>query len=174
MEPDPRTKVDLAEQYELAIKVRDDVSTLSGVVQQLRAVRKQLADRNELLGEDKKYADIRKASKELIKKLSTLEEKLHNPKAKVVYDIFGPKGGAMLYSQLVFIYSTLQDGDGPPTQGVQNVYKDMSTRLSQLVEEFKTLTTKDLVQLNDDAKKLELPTVFVPAVKPNKKPPKGT
>ncbi len=166
---DPRSKADVKEQYETLIKVRDDVTKLSGVVQQLRAVRKQLADRNELLTGDKKWDAIRKSSKELIGKLTKLEEKLHNPKAKVVYDIFGPKGGAMLYSQLIFVYSNLQDGDGTPTQGVKDVYAEYTAQLGKLVGEFSTLTTDDLVKLNDEARKLDLPTVFVPPVKPNKK-----
>jgi photosystem II stability/assembly factor-like uncharacterized protein len=167
---DPRSKAELIEQYELTMKVRDDVTKLSGVVQQLRVVRKQLDDRNELLTGDKKWDAFRKSSKELVGKLTALEEKLHNPKAKVVYDIFGPKGGAMLYSQLVFVYSALQEADGQPTQGMKDVYAEYAGQLSKLVGEFNTLTSGDLVKLNDEAKKLDLPTVFVPAVKSNKKP----
>jgi photosystem II stability/assembly factor-like uncharacterized protein len=167
---EPRSKVELNEQFELAMKVRDDISKLSGVVQQLAAIRKQIADRNELLTGDKKWDEFRKSGKELIKKLNLLEEKLHNPKAKVVYDIFGAKGGAMLYSQLVFVLANLQEGDGPPTQGVKDVYVECAGQLNKLVDEFKKLTTEDLVKLNDEAKKLELPTVFIPPVKPNKKP----
>ncbi len=50
--------------------------------------------RNELLDGDAKAEPLVKASKELIAKLDALEEKLHNPKAKVAYDILAAKGGA--------------------------------------------------------------------------------
>ena len=80
-------------------------------VQQLRAVRKQLADRNELVDGDEKAKDLVKASKELIDKLNALEEKLHNPKAKVTYDIFGARGGAKLYSQYAFLFDMLKGAE---------------------------------------------------------------
>ena len=47
--PDPRGPADTAGQHEFVMKVRGDFARLVGAVQQLRAVRKQLQDRNELL-----------------------------------------------------------------------------------------------------------------------------
>lgn len=169
VKPDPRSQAELREQYEMSLKVRDDITKLSGAVQQLRAVRKQLTDRNALLAGEKKWDALRKSSKELIDKLNALEEKLHNPKAKVVYDIFGPKGGAMLYSQLVFVLSNLGEGDGPPTQGIREVYGEYHGQLTKLIGEFESLLGTDLSKLNDEAKKQELPIVIVPPIKPGKK-----
>src|SRR5207249_10821382 len=100
---DPRGPTDFAAQNEFVIKVRDDFAKLVGTVQQLRAVRKQLEDRNELVEHVAKAEPLAKASKELIAKLNALEEKLHNPKAKITYDIFAFQGGAKLYSQFAFL-----------------------------------------------------------------------
>jgi hypothetical protein len=138
----------------------------------LRAVRKQLDDRNELLDGDAKAEPLVKASKELAGKLTALEEKLHNPKAKVTYDIFAAKGGAMLYSQYAFLFETVKDGDGPPTQGMREVYADLAAELGKLTGEFRSLIDGDLAKLNAQAKQLDLPTVLVPPVKPvTGKPP---
>jgi photosystem II stability/assembly factor-like uncharacterized protein len=166
---DPRVKTEYAEQFELALKVRDDITKLSGIVQQLRAVHKQLVNRNEHLAKEKKWADLRKASKELAGKFEALENRLHNAKAKITYDILAQKGGAQLYSQLIYLYANLIDTDGPPTQGIKEVYAEQSAALQKLTDEFRALTTNELTKLNDEAKKLDLPIVFVPPVKPPKR-----
>jgi photosystem II stability/assembly factor-like uncharacterized protein len=162
---DPRVQTDYNEQYELALKVRDDITTLTRTVQQVRAVQRQLLARNKLLTGDKKFDALRKASKELADKFEALEGKLHNPKARITYDILAQKGGAKLYSQLVYTYGNLIDADGPPTQGVKEIYAEQAAELRKLIDEFKALTTGDLAKLNDEAKKLELPTIFVPPPK---------
>src|SRR5262249_27845070 len=95
------------EQEQLTLQVRDDITRLTRVVEQLRAVKQQLAGRNTLLEDDEKAAPLVKASKELIAKLDALEEKLHNPKARIVYDILAQKGGAKLYSQLAWLLELL-------------------------------------------------------------------
>jgi photosystem II stability/assembly factor-like uncharacterized protein len=86
----------LDEQQAFALKLRDDINRLAKTVEQIRGVRKQLQERNALLKEDAKAAAVVKSSEELLKKLDALEEKLHNPKAKVAYDILAQKGGAQL------------------------------------------------------------------------------
>jgi photosystem II stability/assembly factor-like uncharacterized protein len=165
VQPDPRVKEDLTAQEQFALQIRGDFAKLAGAVQQLRSVRKQLEARNELLDGDKKAEPLIKDSKALIGKLNDLEEKLHNPKAQVTYDIFGPKGGAKLYSQYAFLFETVKDGDGPPTQGMREVYAELSAELGRLTSEFQALVGGDLARLNDRAKQLDLPTVIVPPVK---------
>jgi photosystem II stability/assembly factor-like uncharacterized protein len=164
--PDPRVKQDLASQTEFAKQIRDDFAKLAGAVQQIRAVRKQLIDRNDLIDGNEKAKALATASKELITKLDALEEKLHNPKAQVTYDIFGPKGGAKLYSQYAFLFDAVKEGDGPPTQGMRQVYTEQAAELAKLAGEFQALTAGDLATLNAKAKELDLPIVIVPPVKP--------
>jgi photosystem II stability/assembly factor-like uncharacterized protein len=173
VKPDPRVKTELAVQTEFADQIRGDFAKLAGVVQQLRAVRKQLQDRNDLIDGDAKAKALIAASKELIAKLDALEEKLHNPKAQVAYDIFGTKGGAMLYSQYGFLFDQVKEGDGPPTQGMRQVYAELAADLARLTEEFRGLASGDLSKLNAKAKELDLPIVIVPAVKPEKSSAEG-
>src|SRR5207244_8846213 len=68
-------------------------------------------------------------------KLDALEEKLHNPKAQVAYDILAMKGGAKLYSQLIFLYNLLLESDGAPTQGIREVHAEQSAELHRLRSE---------------------------------------
>jgi hypothetical protein len=145
------------------VKIRDDVSRFSDTVNGLRALRKQIKDRNELLQDDPKAEPLIKASKPFLEKVEALEARMHNPKAEVVYDILAQKGGAQLYSKLVFLFDVAKEGDGPPTQGLKEEYAEQSKELHKYLDEWKNLQEGDLAKLNEQAKKLDLPIVIVPA-----------
>jgi photosystem II stability/assembly factor-like uncharacterized protein len=174
VQPDPRVHVptaDLEEQVKLALAIRDDASHLTGMVRQLRSVRKQLADRDELLKDIPRGESLIKPSQELMEKLNALEAKLHNPKAEVSYDILAQKGGAQLYSKLGPLYDWTHDSDGPPTQGMRDIFAEETEELKRDEAKLNELFAGDLVKLNEAAKKLELPVVLVPPEKPVEKPP---
>lgn len=91
---------------------------------------------------------------------------MHNPRAKVTYDILAMKGGAQLYSNLGWLYGSMLDGDGPPTQGVKEAADRLGAELAERLKEFQALIDKDLAGLNNQAKTLDLPHIIVPPVKP--------
>jgi hypothetical protein len=164
--PDPRVKIpmaDLRKQLELILAIRADISRLTSMVDQIRSLRVQLQAREKLLQNNAKAKPLISLGQKLIKKLDTLEAKLHNPRAEVTYDILAQKGGAQLYSQLIFLYEALKDSDGLPTQGVQEVYAEMKKELVSEEAEIKKLLADDLARLNDRAKTIGVPNVIVPA-----------
>jgi hypothetical protein len=132
------------------------------MVVQLRAIKQQLAARNELLKDQANAEGLVQAGKALIDKLDALEAKLHNPKAQVAYDILAQRGGAQLYSKLGILYDWLKDSDGPPTQGMREVYSECARELQQHDTALKALLSGELTKLNATAKTLDLPGVFVP------------
>ena len=152
----------LEEQLKQALTLRDEISRLSEMVKGLRSVRTQLVRRNVLLANHAKAKPLIEQSKEIIAKLDALEEKLHNPKAEVSYDILAMKGGARLYSRMISLYEWFHDSDGPLTQGMKEVYIEQTGELKKYAAEFQTLLTADLVKLNELARKLEVPGVIVP------------
>jgi hypothetical protein len=165
VQADPRVPVsaaDAKEQLAFALKLRDDLSRLSDIVHQLRAVRKQLETQRELLeGRDDAKA-LRAAAKELIAKLDALEAKLHNPKAEVTYDILAQRGGAQLYSLLGALFEWAKDSDDAPTQGMREVYAEQERALKERAKDWETLRSGALARYNEQAKKLEAPIVIVP------------
>ena len=159
-------------QEALALKVRDDIDTLTDAVLRLRAIQKQIKLRKELF-KDNKIAEKQSKDEEAFgKKLSVLEEKLHNPKAKVVYDVFGAKPGAMLYSQFTWLMNNITDGDGEPTKPQLELQGELNQRLTILVADFAKLTGEDLTKLNESATTASLPTLFTPPAKPKRDEPK--
>jgi hypothetical protein len=178
--PDPRSRVpqqDLEEQLRFALQVRDEITRLTRNVVQLKRVRRQLANRNDLLTENPQAEALVKGSQALLAKLDDLEARMHNPKAEVVYDILAMKGGAKLYSRLSPLFDTVKTGDGAPTQGMRQVLAAQSKELDGFVAELQSLLTQDLAALNETAGKLNLPVIWVPPLgalvpgKPPGKPP---
>jgi photosystem II stability/assembly factor-like uncharacterized protein len=153
------------DQEKLALKLRDDVTQLTHTVEQVRAIRKQLRLHAELLKDEPKAKELLKKGKALNAKLGDLEAKLHNPKAKVVYDILAQKGGARLYSQLIFLFEAVAVGDGPPTQGMKELAADLEKELNELTAEFDQVRTGDVPKLNELAKSLSAPTIWIPEKK---------
>src|SRR5262245_2444128 len=159
----PRVKIaakEIDEQLKFALQIRDDITRLSQTVLDLRKIKTQLANRNELLKDDAKAKELVKNSRALINKLDVLEAKLHNPRAKVNYDILADKGGARLYSQQALLYEIVKNNDGPITQGMRDVYAEQSKELGRLIGELAGLLTVDLARLNDEARALGVPHIL--------------
>src|SRR5207245_3122721 len=104
--PDPRgdlSQADLEAQTTFALRVRDDISKLTDLVNDIRSVRDQLKARVTALDARKSetgVADLVKSADAALARAQTLEDKLHNPSAEVVYDILAMRGGTRLYSRI--------------------------------------------------------------------------
>lgn len=165
LKPDPRSTLTpeaYDEQLRFALEVRDAITNLTRTAEQLRSVRRQLTARNELLKKDPKAAELVKASEAFLKKMDVVEERLHNPKAEIAYDVLAMPGGAMLYSRLSPLFEFVKGGDGPPTQGMKNVYALAKKDLDALDAEWQALIAGDLAKLEEMAEALDLPEIYVP------------
>jgi photosystem II stability/assembly factor-like uncharacterized protein len=165
--PEPAVGAELAAQEALALRIRDDITKLSDAVARIRAIKKQIDLRGDLLKDRTDAKPLLKQTDALAKKLDTIEGKLHNTKAKITYDIFAARGGAMLYSQLSWLLANLTDGDGPPTKAQKDLADQLDQDLAGLLGQFDDAVKTDLAKLNDAAKKLSVPELYVP---PGKKP----
>lgn len=168
--PDPRRNIpaaDLQEQEALAVRIRGELNQLSQTANKLRSLLRQIKDREELLAADDDAKELLEKSKDFEKKLSALEEKLHNPKAKIAYDVLAQKGGAKLYSRLVLLYNFVIDGEGAPTQGMREVHAELVKLLESHLAEWRQLLAEDLPKLNKLCKK-KYPILVVPVLKEEK------
>jgi len=163
--PDPRvtaTEADLAAQLQFALAVRDAITRLTRTVVRLREVRQQLLSRNQLIKDEPRAEALVKGSTELAQKLDALEARMQNPKAEVVYDILAQRGGAQLYSRLSPLLDFVDSGDGPPTQGLKEVFAEQQQELAARQADLERLLAADLAALNESAAKLDLPRIYVP------------
>jgi len=160
--PDPRGDLpqqDLESQVTFALRVRDDISRLSDLVNQVRSVRDQLKARNAALDARKGengVGDLIKVSDAVIAKANALEDKLHNPTAEVVYDILAMKGGTRLYSRLAPLQMWAVEASGPPTAGMTQVLAEQEKELAALEQEAKQFFSTDVANVNQRASQLGL------------------
>ena len=163
---------ELTAQQALALRVRDDITKLSDTVNRIRAIKKQIDLRKELLKDRDDAKAFLKQTEALAKKLDDLEGKFHNPKAKIAYDIFATKGGAMLYSQLAWLLTSLTEADGAPTKAQKELADELTKELNGLATQFDNIAKAEIAKLNAAAKKLNVPELYIPlAKKPDAKPP---
>jgi photosystem II stability/assembly factor-like uncharacterized protein len=165
--PDPRgdaPQATLEAQTTFALRVRDDVSRLTDLVNQLRSVQEQLKSRNTALEarkSDGDIADLIGQSNAAIKKAFAIEDKLHNPTAEVVYDILAMRGGARLYSRLAPLQMWAIEAAGPPTAGMTQVLAEQEKELAGLESETKQFLSGDVAKINQRAAQLNLQFVVI-------------
>ncbi len=164
VKPDPRIdlKAISKEQESFALGIRDQITSLTEAVLRIRSLQKQIALRKELFKENAKAKDLLKAEAEFSKKLTAVEEKLHNPKAKIVYDIFAARGGAMLYSQFTWLLGNVTETEGPPTQPQRELLQDLTKQLNQALSGLEKLTKDELSRLSKVSKDTGVPELYVP------------
>jgi photosystem II stability/assembly factor-like uncharacterized protein len=168
MRRDPRSKTsaaELDEQLHTALAIREDLTRLATMINELRSLRTQITSRDDLLKGNRKAEPLVKLGKETVEKLDSLESRMQNPKAKIPYDLLAQKGGARLYSQLNNLYLLAIGNEGTPTEGLRTEYAEQRQELNALEVEFNSLKSRDLARLNDLARKLDLAGVVVPAEK---------
>jgi hypothetical protein len=164
---DPRgdlSQTDLEAQSAFALRVRDDISKLTGLVNDLRSVQTQLKSRNATLEPRKNEADIADLigqSDAAIKRAFAIESKLHNPTAEVVYDILAMRGGAKLYSRLSPLQMWASESNGVPTAGMMQVLVEQEKELAALEAEAKQFLNADVTKINQRAAQLNLNYVIV-------------
>ena len=166
--PDPEDTTspsDLEAQLAFALRVREGISKLTGLVNQLRSVRDQLQARAKALETRKSEATVATllaASQEAVRKAEALEAKFHNPSADVVYDILAMRGGSKLYSRLAPLQMWSIESEGPPTTGMVQVLDAQEKELTELATEAQALLAGDIASVNAQAAKLGLAFVIVP------------
>jgi photosystem II stability/assembly factor-like uncharacterized protein len=164
---DPRgttSQSDLEAQLAHALRVRNDVSKLTELVNALRSVKDQLRARARALEVRKSesgVSDLLKASDEVVKKADALENTLHNPTAEVVYDILAMRGGTRLYSRLAPLQMWAVEAQGPPTVGMTQVLEAQEKELAELERQTRNFIEEEVGTLNDAATRLGLAFVVV-------------
>jgi hypothetical protein len=165
---DPRgggaSQAELEAQLAHALRVRNGVSKLTALVNDLRSVKDQLRSRAralELRKSEPGMADLLKTSDDIIKKADALEDRLHNPTAEVVYDILAMRGGTRLYSRLVPLQMWAVEGEGPPSTGMTQVLEVQEQELAALERETRDFIEEEVGTLNAAAARLGLSFVVV-------------
>jgi photosystem II stability/assembly factor-like uncharacterized protein len=163
---DPRstaTMDDMRANYDFALRTGEAIDRLEQDIETVRAIRAQAADIAERTAKNQAARELRASADTLVKRCDEIEHQMHNPEAKVVYDVLaGRDGGAKLYSQLSNLYSDIQASDFAPTQGQTGQLDENLAALAAIETELASMRNTDLARLETEATAIGLPHVIVP------------
>jgi photosystem II stability/assembly factor-like uncharacterized protein len=163
---DPRSPVPLSELEQnvaFTLKARAALERLTDDIEDVRAIRAQTQDLRSRTAPIQGAKELQTAAERVVKSCDTLESRMHNPEAEVVYDVLtGRDGGAKLYSQIAPLFSDMQSSDYAPTQGQLEQMEENLADLQQVEAQLHALRTEDLAGLEAQTKALNLPRVILP------------
>ncbi len=154
---DPRLKnvtvADLQAQFDLAMKVRDEVSKANEAVLLIRGVNDQIDDRvksSDVAAIDRKGAQVEGKLKGVEKEIYQVQNR--SGQDPLNYPI-------KLNNKIAALLGVIGSGEHPPTDQMRDVFKDLSQKLDVQIGAMTTILDTDLAELNDLLRKNDLPVV---------------
>jgi predicted nucleic acid-binding Zn-ribbon protein len=132
----------LKEQFELASKVRDEVTACNEMVIEIREFKKQMDDR--LKGSSD--AALKTGLDAFREKLSVIEEDLYQVRNQSGQDPLNFP--IKLNNKIAALGSSIEDGDGKPTAGSYEVFDVLTKRLRDEQAKFDAIVKADLPRVN--------------------------
>ena len=161
---DPRSKgaeETLPKQFALAMQVRDRITELHTAVNEIRGLKKQIADFHQRFGAEEKLKPALAAADDLTKKASSVEEQL------IQVNMKGSEGNLAFPNMLNEAFDTfshvIEAADTAPTQPQNDVYKLLAGRLETELKKWDAIKTQDVPAVSDLIKKADLPALTVVA-----------
>ena len=157
------TMEDMRANYEFALRTGAALDRLEQDIDSVRAIRAQADGIAKWTAKNPAAREIQASADALAKRCDQIEQRMHNPEARVVYDVLaGREGGAKLYSQLSNLYTDIQASDFAPTQGQASQLDEDLAALTSIEAEFAAMRNGELARLEAQAAALGLPHVIVP------------
>jgi photosystem II stability/assembly factor-like uncharacterized protein len=157
---DPRVKATpeaLRQEFDLSLKIRDEITLADTTVNELNSVKAQIAALHKRLGSDAKYKPILEAADALVKKTEPIDSQLWQGKMKASEeDLNFPDE---INDQLKGVAEFMEQSDNAPTAADLAAYNDLSGKVTKLVADWKEIKAKDLAALNEQIRKADIPAI---------------
>jgi photosystem II stability/assembly factor-like uncharacterized protein len=160
---DPRLPVsgaDLEAQVRYVREVQDQITRVTRLVREIRSVRDQVRVRIEAAGGAARAADWVRAAGEVARRCDAIEGVLHNPEAKVEYDVLAK--GSRIYSRLGPLLDFATTGSGAPTQGMREVLADLTRMVDAAESDWRRVVAGELAALESGARAIGMEGFVVP------------
>src|SRR5262249_19387049 len=162
VKPDPRVKASpdvFAKQFDLRMKIHQQLTRAHRAVNQMRDVRKQIKDLSRRLGDDARNKALVDAGKDLDKKMTAVEEEIIQTKSKAPQDPLNFP--IKLNDKLAALGSSVESADAPPTKQAYEVFDSLTERLNAQLGKWNAIVTGDLARFNELAKNQSVPALIV-------------
>ncbi len=158
---DPRaaaTPEDYQAQFRFLMAARDKLTATHRGIKQIRDVRDQLEALDRRLKARKDAEEVRSASAALAKKLTAIEEALHQTKARSPQDVLNYP--IRLNNRLVSLAGTVSMGDHRPTDQAMEVAQLLSRQIDAELAKLRRVMDEDVAGFNALLAKKKVPGVF--------------
>jgi hypothetical protein len=162
---DPRMKGlapgDLQTQFDLLMQIRGANAELHRAVNQIRDLRSEFKALQQRLGNEPKFKVLLERIEALDKKMTPVEEQL------IQVNMKGSEANLafpnMLNEALDSFVSSVEAGDGAPTEQQYSIFKLLSGRLDEQLRAWKQMLAADVPALNDLIRKSDVPVLRIPS-----------
>jgi hypothetical protein len=143
---DPRLKgvtlVNLREQFDLAMKIRDRTSAANDAVLRIRRLKSAVADRSARAS----AAEVKAAAMDVLRKLSAVEENLHQVRNRSGQDPLNFP--IKLNNRIAALGRSVQTGDARPTASSYVVFRELSAELDVQLRQLDRLIGAEVASFN--------------------------
>ncbi|MCX8019859.1 MAG: hypothetical protein N2747_05130 [Chitinophagaceae bacterium] len=159
--PDPNYKVS-QEEYEEQVNflntVKEKFNEIIKTIRNIRELRQQL---NEFKARNGKNmpSEIKQQIDTIIRKITNVEDALHQTKAKSSQDVLNFP--IMLDDKLAGLYNVAASGHGAPPKQVKDAYAELSEKIDEQINRYKTILSADVSALNQLVHEKRLPVFGV-------------
>lgn len=157
---DPRVKVsqaDLEKQFDLAMKIRNDVSAVSDTINQILAVEGQVQDLEKRFSSDPGGDRLVADAKALGSKANAVADTLYQPQIKASEDSLNYP--IRLRYQLTALGDVVDSADAAPTAQSYALYRSLTQRLNTQLAAWRQIESTSIPELNALAGKLKIGVV---------------
>jgi hypothetical protein len=180
---DPATtasQADLEASVRLMLRIRDDISACSDMVNPMEWMRKQLEDMRKMLASQKDKGDLQKAVAELDQKILAVETKILERSQMLSDDKYYVEQ-YQIYMNLIWLNGEVGPGAGDvaggtdfgPTETSLAVFQSIDSDLTAVKSEFRTLMDKDVPVFNRTVSDKGITPLAVGAPDTNSAPANG-
>ncbi|MBO3700456.1 glycosyl hydrolase [Roseivirga sp. E12] len=142
----PSTDADIQAQFDFLMKVRDKVTETHQAIKDIRAAREQMDGLIGRIKGDDKYEDVVKSGKELMKKMTAVEEALYQTKNRSGQDPLNFP--IRLNNKLAALLGVAGGGEWRPTAQAETVRVELTRQIDTQLATLKGLMENDLPAFN--------------------------
>jgi photosystem II stability/assembly factor-like uncharacterized protein len=162
----PSTDADLQAQFDFLIKVRDKVTETHQAIKDIRTVREQMNQLMDKIKGDEEYKDVIDAGKELMKKMTEVEETLYQTKNRSGQDPLNYP--IKLNNKLAALTGVAGNGSWRPTAQAEAVRKEITGQIDVQLEKLSRIMSEDLPAFNEKVKQNSVDAIIVKKKKDKK------
>ncbi|GAB5533581.1 MAG: hypothetical protein Roseis3KO_53580 [Roseivirga sp.] len=162
----PSTDADLQAQFDFLIKVRDKVTETHQAIKDIRSAKEQMNQLMDKIKGDDEYKDLIDAGKELIDKMTEVEETLYQTKNRSGQDPLNYP--IKLNNKLAALTGVAGSGSWRPTAQAESVRKEITGQIDTQLEKLQRIMSNDLPEFNNKVKQKSVDAIIIKKKKAKK------